>query len=126
MHIVREHKCPGTDNLSYSNMCQNMDNWFTSKSLFDELIQLEQNIYDTMERKWYVPPFITNRKTKKSTLTVPKGMMNAGHSKGGKLSIWSYMDSSLLFILGTCWDGLTEPFVHRDKENGERKFECVQ
>eukprot|EP00957_Ditylum_brightwellii_P154068 11725175-Ditylum_brightwellii.AAC.1 len=49
-------------------------------------------------------------------------MMKVGHSKDDKISILSYMDSSLVFILDTCWVGTTEPFVHRDKEAGERKF----
>eukprot|EP00957_Ditylum_brightwellii_P162345 12361424-Ditylum_brightwellii.AAC.1 len=48
--------------------------------------------------------------------------MKAGHSKDSKISIWSYMDSFLIFILDTCWGGTTEPFVYRDKETGERKY----
>eukprot|EP00957_Ditylum_brightwellii_P026111 1974293-Ditylum_brightwellii.AAC.1 len=54
--------------------------------------------------------------------TVPTGTMKAGHSKNGKIFIWSYMDSSLVFILDTCWGETTELFVHRDKETGEKNF----
>eukprot|EP00957_Ditylum_brightwellii_P054289 4112818-Ditylum_brightwellii.AAC.1 len=61
-----------------------MDNWFTSKPLFDELLQLKQYACGTMERKQYVPLFLTDRKAKKPTLTVSKGMMKVGHSRMAK------------------------------------------
>eukprot|EP00957_Ditylum_brightwellii_P002018 155369-Ditylum_brightwellii.AAC.1 len=48
--------------------------------------------------------------------------MKAGNSKDSKISIGSYMDNSLVFILDTCWGGTTEPFVCMDKETGERKY----
>eukprot|EP00957_Ditylum_brightwellii_P069502 5277677-Ditylum_brightwellii.AAC.1 len=48
--------------------------------------------------------------------------MKPGYSKEGKISIWSYMDSSLVFILDTWWGGTTELFVCRDKETGGRKY----
>eukprot|EP00957_Ditylum_brightwellii_P014423 1085979-Ditylum_brightwellii.AAC.1 len=57
-----------------------MDNWFTSKQLFDELVCLEQYPYGTMERKWYVPPFVMIGPTKRPTVVVPKGSWKAAHS----------------------------------------------
>eukprot|EP00957_Ditylum_brightwellii_P039902 3020859-Ditylum_brightwellii.AAC.1 len=48
--------------------------------------------------------------------------MKTCYSKEGNILIWSYMDSSLVFILDTCWGGTIEPFVCRDKETGERKY----
>eukprot|EP00957_Ditylum_brightwellii_P148239 11287294-Ditylum_brightwellii.AAC.1 len=74
-----------------------------------------------METKWYVPPFVTYGKTKKPILTVPKGTTKAGHSKDDRISIWSYMGSSVVFILDTCYGETTELLVHRDKETVERK-----
>ena len=35
MRIVRAHKRPGTDDPPYNNVRWAMDNWFTSKPLFD-------------------------------------------------------------------------------------------
>eukprot|EP00957_Ditylum_brightwellii_P156298 11896498-Ditylum_brightwellii.AAC.1 len=87
MRIVRDHKHPVMDNMLYSNMGWSTNNWFTSKPLFDELLWLEQHACGTMERKGYVPPFLTHRKTKKPTMTVPKGTMKAGYSKDGKISV---------------------------------------
>eukprot|EP00957_Ditylum_brightwellii_P201868 15327596-Ditylum_brightwellii.AAC.1 len=84
MLIVRDDKHTGMDNMPYSSMHWNMGNWFTSKPLFDELLQLKQYTYGTMERKWYVTPFLTHGKPKKPKLTVQKGTMKAGHSKDGK------------------------------------------
>eukprot|EP00957_Ditylum_brightwellii_P054186 4104274-Ditylum_brightwellii.AAC.1 len=60
IHIVREHKCPGTDNMPYSDMCWSMDHWFTSKPLFDEILRLKQYTCSTIERKQFVPSFLTN------------------------------------------------------------------
>eukprot|EP00957_Ditylum_brightwellii_P119385 9107682-Ditylum_brightwellii.AAC.1 len=64
-----------------------MDNWFTSKLLFDELVCLEQYPYGTIERKQYVPPFVTFGPTKRPTVGVPKGSRKAGHSVDRKLSL---------------------------------------
>eukprot|EP00957_Ditylum_brightwellii_P077523 5890484-Ditylum_brightwellii.AAC.1 len=85
-----------------------MDNWFTSKPLFDKLVRLEQYPYGTMERKQYVPPFVTFGPMKRPTLDVPKGSWKVAHSVDRKLSLWPYMDSSLIFILDTCWGGRKE------------------
>eukprot|EP00957_Ditylum_brightwellii_P110627 8437626-Ditylum_brightwellii.AAC.1 len=66
MRIVRGHQHPGTttDTMHFSNVQWVMDNWFTSKPLFDELLHLEQYLYGTMERKRYAAPFVTHRNTK--------------------------------------------------------------
>eukprot|EP00957_Ditylum_brightwellii_P001363 107124-Ditylum_brightwellii.AAC.1 len=42
--------------------------------------------------------------------------------KDGNISIWSYTDSFLAFILDAYWDGTIEWFVYRDKETGEMKY----
>eukprot|EP00957_Ditylum_brightwellii_P070719 5374857-Ditylum_brightwellii.AAC.1 len=64
-----------------------MDNWFTSKPLFDKLVCLEQYPYGTMERKQCVPPFVTFGPTKRPTVGVPTGSWKAAHSVDGKLSL---------------------------------------
>eukprot|EP00957_Ditylum_brightwellii_P205767 15345291-Ditylum_brightwellii.AAC.1 len=38
------------------------------------------------------------------------------------MSLWPYMDSSLVFILDTCWGGHKEPFIYVNKQTGERQF----
>eukprot|EP00957_Ditylum_brightwellii_P103391 7878557-Ditylum_brightwellii.AAC.1 len=52
-----------------------MDNWFTSKPLYNEMVQLGQYPYGTMEVKRYVPPFLKQGKTKKPMIAVPKGQL---------------------------------------------------
>eukprot|EP00957_Ditylum_brightwellii_P054968 4166023-Ditylum_brightwellii.AAC.1 len=64
-----------------------MDNWFTSKLLFDKFVCLEQYPYGTMERKRYVPPFVMFGPTKRLTVGVRKGSWKAAHSVDGKLSL---------------------------------------
>eukprot|EP00957_Ditylum_brightwellii_P145417 11073998-Ditylum_brightwellii.AAC.1 len=67
MRIVRAHKRPGADDPPYNNVRWAMDNWFTSKPMFDILVCLEQYPYGIMERKLYVPPFVTFGPTKRPT-----------------------------------------------------------
>eukprot|EP00957_Ditylum_brightwellii_P046167 3502932-Ditylum_brightwellii.AAC.1 len=76
-----------------------MDNWFTSKLLYDKMVQLEQYPFGTMEIKRCVPPLLKHGKIKKPTQAVPKGTVRADSSVDRKLSIWSFMDSSLVYIL---------------------------
>eukprot|EP00957_Ditylum_brightwellii_P019213 1448335-Ditylum_brightwellii.AAC.1 len=63
------------------------------------MVQLGQYPFGTMEIKRYIPPFFKYGKTKKPTQAVPEGTVRAGTSVDGKLSIWSFMDSSLVYIL---------------------------
>eukprot|EP00957_Ditylum_brightwellii_P086043 6545961-Ditylum_brightwellii.AAC.1 len=51
LNIVREHRWPGTEDPPFANVRWAMDNWFTSKSLFDELLRLRKYPYGTMELK---------------------------------------------------------------------------
>eukprot|EP00957_Ditylum_brightwellii_P075806 5761338-Ditylum_brightwellii.AAC.1 len=59
-----------------------------------------------MELKRYVPPFVTFGGTKKPTNATPKGSLKKVCSVDGKLSLWAYMDSSLVFVLDSCWGEL--------------------
>eukprot|EP00957_Ditylum_brightwellii_P092538 7046955-Ditylum_brightwellii.AAC.1 len=79
-----------------------------------------------MERKRYVPPFVIFGPTKRPTVGVPKGSWKAVHSVDRKLCLWSYMDSSLVFILDACWGGRREPFIRMNKQTGEKEHigEC--
>eukprot|EP00957_Ditylum_brightwellii_P199369 15196597-Ditylum_brightwellii.AAC.1 len=62
--IVREHKRIGIpDAMPYQHCQWAMDNWFTSKPLYDEMVQLGQYPFGTMEVKRYVPPFLKHGKT---------------------------------------------------------------
>eukprot|EP00957_Ditylum_brightwellii_P141550 10783606-Ditylum_brightwellii.AAC.1 len=73
--IVREHRRPGTEDLPFANVRWAMDNWFTSKPLYDELLRLRQYPYGTMELKRYALPFVTFGGTKKPTNATPKGSL---------------------------------------------------
>eukprot|EP00957_Ditylum_brightwellii_P175803 13386654-Ditylum_brightwellii.AAC.1 len=86
LRIIREHKCIGAaDALLYTNVQWAMDNWFTSKPLFDELLQLGQYPLGTMDVKRYAPPYLKHIRTKKPTANVPKGTIQPAHSHNGKL-----------------------------------------
>eukprot|EP00957_Ditylum_brightwellii_P128126 9772310-Ditylum_brightwellii.AAC.1 len=71
-----------------------------------------------MEVKRYVPPFLKHGKTQKPTIAVPKGMVRAGTSVDGKLSIWSFMDSSLVYILNSVHGGRMEDYPRMNKTTG--------
>eukprot|EP00957_Ditylum_brightwellii_P117530 8963870-Ditylum_brightwellii.AAC.1 len=60
------------------------------------------------------PPF-ANVRTKKPTSATPKGSLEKAHFVDGKLSLWAYMDSSLVFVMDSCWGGQMEPFVCMNK-----------
>eukprot|EP00957_Ditylum_brightwellii_P069449 5273594-Ditylum_brightwellii.AAC.1 len=88
LHTVREQKRVGIPDVMPYQHCQwAMDNWFTSMPLYDEMVQLGQYAFGTIEVKRYVPSFLKHGKTKKPTQAVPKGTVRAGTSVGGKLSI---------------------------------------
>eukprot|EP00957_Ditylum_brightwellii_P119006 9076435-Ditylum_brightwellii.AAC.1 len=59
--------------MPYQHCQWAMGNWFTSKLLYDKMVQLGQCPFGTMEVKRHVPPFLKHRKTKKPTQAVPKG-----------------------------------------------------
>eukprot|EP00957_Ditylum_brightwellii_P000503 39043-Ditylum_brightwellii.AAC.1 len=69
-----------------------------------------------MEVKRYVLPLLKHGKTKKPTQAVPKGIVRAGTSVDGKLSNWSFMDSSLVYILDLIHGGKMEDYSRMNKE----------
>eukprot|EP00957_Ditylum_brightwellii_P164860 12551468-Ditylum_brightwellii.AAC.1 len=95
-----------------------MDNWFTSKPLYNEMMWLGEYPYGTMEVKRYVSPFLKHGKTKKPTIAVPKGTIRAGTSVDGKLSICSFMDSSIVYILDSVYSGRMEDYTRMNKTTG--------
>eukprot|EP00957_Ditylum_brightwellii_P012790 966921-Ditylum_brightwellii.AAC.1 len=38
------------------------------------------------------------------------------------MSLWSYIDSSLVFIFDACWGGRKEPFICVNKQTSERQL----
>eukprot|EP00957_Ditylum_brightwellii_P070043 5319802-Ditylum_brightwellii.AAC.1 len=70
------------------------------------MVQLGQYPYGTMEVKRYVLPFL--RHEKKPMVAVPKGTVRAGTRVDGKLSIWSFMDRSLVYVLDPVHSGRME------------------
>eukprot|EP00957_Ditylum_brightwellii_P122038 9307029-Ditylum_brightwellii.AAC.1 len=76
--IEREHKRVGIEDLQLYLHCHwAMDNWFTSKPTYDEMVWLGQYPYSIMEMKRYVPPFLKHEKAKKTRIAVPKGTVRA-------------------------------------------------
>eukprot|EP00957_Ditylum_brightwellii_P064035 4857574-Ditylum_brightwellii.AAC.1 len=63
------------DGPPFANVRWTIDNWFTSKPLYDKLLRLMQYTYDTMELRRYVLPFVTFGGTKKPTYAMPKGSL---------------------------------------------------
>jgi hypothetical protein len=116
LKIVREHRQPGTEYPPFANVRWAMNNWFTSKPLYDKLLRLRQNPHGTMELKRCLLPFVTFGGTKKPTNAMPKGSLKKARSVDGKLSLWAYMDSSLVFVLDSYWGGQMEPFVCMNKQ----------
>eukprot|EP00957_Ditylum_brightwellii_P013627 1028046-Ditylum_brightwellii.AAC.1 len=102
--------------MPYQHCQWAMDNWFMSKLLYDKMVQLGQYSFGTMEVKRYVTPFLKHGKAKKPTQAVPKGTVRAGTSVDGKLSIWSFMDSSLVYILDSTHSGKMEDYSRMNKE----------
>eukprot|EP00957_Ditylum_brightwellii_P203154 15333452-Ditylum_brightwellii.AAC.1 len=71
-----------------------------------------------MEVKSYVSPFLKHGKTKKPTVAVPKGMVRAGTSVDGQLSILSFIDSSLVYILVSVHGDRMEDCTRMNKTTG--------
>eukprot|EP00957_Ditylum_brightwellii_P079176 6021754-Ditylum_brightwellii.AAC.1 len=82
------------------------------------MVQLGQYPFGTMEVKRYVPPFLKHGKTKKPTQAVSKETVRAGTSADGKLSIWSFMDSSLVYILDSIHGRKMEDYLRMNKKAG--------
>eukprot|EP00957_Ditylum_brightwellii_P024852 1879206-Ditylum_brightwellii.AAC.1 len=68
-----------------------------------------------MEVKRYVPPFLKHGRTKKPPIAVPKGTVRVGTSVDVKLSIWSFMDSSHVYILDFVHGGRMEDYTRMNK-----------
>eukprot|EP00957_Ditylum_brightwellii_P054877 4159760-Ditylum_brightwellii.AAC.1 len=96
--MVREHRQPGAEDPPLANVRWAMDNWSKSKPIYDKLLRLRQYPYGTMELKRCVPPFVTFGRTKKPTNAMPKGFLKKERFVDGKLSLWAYMNSSIVFV----------------------------
>eukprot|EP00957_Ditylum_brightwellii_P120514 9194677-Ditylum_brightwellii.AAC.1 len=82
------------------------------------MVRLGQYPFGIMEVKRYVLPFLKYGKTKIPTQAVPKGTVRAGTSVDSKLSMWSFMDSSLVYILDLIHGEKIENYSRINKETG--------
>eukprot|EP00957_Ditylum_brightwellii_P149625 11393370-Ditylum_brightwellii.AAC.1 len=51
-------------------------------------------------------------------VAVPKRMVRTGTSVDGKLSIWSFMDNSLVYVLDSVHGGRVEDYTRMNKTTG--------
>lgn len=89
------------------------------KASINEMLRLNQYPTGTIDALHGIPVWMKHGKMKKSTAHVPKGTMRAAHTWDGKILLWSFMESSLIFLLDTDWGGMTEPFFRWNKKTGE-------